>query len=116
MRPNLQEVDLVAQNTALYVAQSQAPLSTCSAWTAAQWLRAIVGKPTEPLGRCVVSSPRVRNSAKYVPQLSASDRDFTIGHIPSRFAIYLRYWPYTFTVCDILRAWNPKKGGDHSSE
>jgi hypothetical protein len=45
MRPNLQEEDLVAQNTALYVAQSQAPLSTCSAWTAAQWLRAIVGNP-----------------------------------------------------------------------
>jgi hypothetical protein len=34
MRPNLQEEDLVDQDTALYVAQSQTPPSTCSALTA----------------------------------------------------------------------------------
>jgi hypothetical protein len=86
MRPNLQEEDLVDRDTALYEAQSQAPPSTCSAWTAAPAVTRYRGQPTEPLGRCDVSSSRVRNSAKYVPQ-------------QRRFRARLRYLPQTFAIC-----------------
>src|SRR5215208_3742829 len=92
MRPNLREEGLVDRETdssALHVAQSHAhprhllPLPARYG-PRRQRLRAR-GRPTEPLGRCIVSSSRVRISAKYVPQ-------------QRRFRGRLRNLPYTFAI------------------
>ena len=83
MRPDLREEGLIGRktdssgfherSTALHVARKVTPtldnllLRPARHGRRRQRLRAR-GQPTEPLGRCVVSSSRVRISPKYVPQ------------------------------------------------
>jgi len=85
MRPNLQE-DLVDRDKALYVAQSQAPPSTCPAWTAALAVaRSWAAHRAARRLRCVMFAGEkfceVRAATKALPSES------------SLFASNLRYLP-----------------------
>src|ERR687897_944732 len=93
MSPNLQEEeDLVDRDTALYVAQSQPPPSTCSVWTAAP---------------VVTRSWAAHRAARKVCHLKFAGENFcevraatkALASEPSLFASNLRCLPQTFAVC-----------------
>jgi hypothetical protein len=75
------------RSTAPHVAQSHAHPRPARHVRRRQRLRAR-WQPTEPLGRCVVSRPRMRFSAKYVPNKGASERGFPVCLIPSLSGLY----------------------------
>ena len=88
MSPNLQEEDLVDRDTALYVAQSQTPPSTCSVWTAAP---------------VVTRSWAAHRAARKVCHLKFAGENFcevraatkALPNEPSLFASNLRWLRYT---------------------